>query len=225
MEAASPPAMLTFYGGALGLPVVAESDDQVAVKAGATTLRFRRAAPGTAPTYHFAVRVLANDFDGAKAWLAGQTELVRKYGRDEFDWDFWGARAVYAHDPAGSIIELMAFPKLPPAGDGQFGPDSLVGLAELGLAVADPRAAADRLADIFKIGLWGQDDVTADGLTPIGEQGATFLLSPIGRTWLFGDAAADYPLEVVLDGVGEGSLELDEHPYRIVGAAADVEPQ
>ncbi len=61
--------------------------------------------------------------------------------------------------------------------------------------------------------------MTPDGLTPVGEQGATFLVTAVGRKWLFGDAAADHPLEVVLGGVGEGSLAFGEHPYHIVGTA------
>jgi catechol 2,3-dioxygenase-like lactoylglutathione lyase family enzyme len=219
MEATSPEAMRSFYGDLLELPVVAENEDEVAFRLGATTVRFRRAVPGTAPTYHFAFRVPGNQFSEAKAWLDARTELVRDGDRDEFDWDFWGARAVYAHDAGANIIELMAFPELPPASGKPFGPRSIVGIAELGFPVADPAAAVARLADAFGIRLWERDDVTPDGLTPVGEQGATFLVTRIGRTWLFGDAAAAHPLEVMLGGVAEGTLEFDEHPYRIVGAA------
>lgn len=219
METPSPPAMLDFYGSALELPVVVESDDEVAVRAGATMLRFRRAAAGTAPTYHFALRAPGNQFEEAKVWLAERTELVCEDGHDEFDWDFWGARAAYAYDSGGNIIELMSFPELGPAGDGGFGAASLTGVAELGVPVADPRAAVTRLAATFGIGLWDRDEVAPDRLTPVGEQGATFLLSPIGRKWLFGDEAADHPLEVVLGGVEKGALEFADHPYRIVGAA------
>ncbi len=217
MEAPSPATMGAFYGGALELPIVAESDSEVAVRAGVTTLRFRRAAPGAAPTYHFALRAPGDQFSEAKAWLAGRTELVRQDDQDEFEWDFWGARAVYAHDPAGNVIELMSFPELSPSSDGPFRADSLVGLAELGLPVADPRAAAARLADTFGIGLWDRDDVSTNGLTPVGEQGATFIVTPVSRKWLFGEAASDHPLEVVLGDVREGSLEFADHPYRIAG--------
>ena len=59
MEAPSPPQMLAFYGEMLGLPSVAEDAEEVAVRAGATVLRFRSAPPGTVPTYHFALRVPA----------------------------------------------------------------------------------------------------------------------------------------------------------------------
>lgn len=218
LEAPSAAAMRAFYGDALELTIVSESDEEIAFRVGPTTLRFRRSAPGTAPTYHFALRVPGNKFAEAKSWLGERTELVREDGQEEFDWEFWGARAVYAHDPAGSIIELMSFPQLPSPGDAPFSSDSFMGLAELGLPVADPHAAVRRLSDTFGLGLWDGNEVNADRLTPVGEQGATFLVTPVGRRWLFGDTAADHPIEVLLGGVREGSLEFADHPYRIVGA-------
>lgn len=216
MEARSPRTMLSYYGGKLDLPVVAEDGAEVAVQAGATTLRFRRAAPGTSPTYHFALRVPGDAFAPAKEWLAARTELVQEDGDDEFDWSFWGARAVYAHDPEGNVIELMAFPGLASAG-GWAGARSFVGLAELGLPVADPPAAAEMLSGAFGIGTWDGEEVPADTLTPVGEQGASFLLTPLGRTWLFGGPAADHPLEVVLGDVANASVAFDDHPYRVLG--------
>ncbi len=218
MEAPSAATMRAFYGDALELTIVSESDEEIAFRAGPSTLRFRRSAPGTAPTYHFALRVPGNKFAEAKSWLGERTKLVREDDQDEFDWGFWGARAVYAYDPAGNIIELISFSQLPSPSDAPFTSDSFVGLAELGLPVADPHAAVRQLSDTFGIGLWDGNEVNADRLTPVGEQGATFLVTPVGRRWLFGDTAADHPLEVVLGGVREGSLEFAEHPYRIVGA-------
>lgn len=216
LEARSPRTMLSYYGGTLELPVVTEEEGEVGVRAGATTLRFRRAAPGTSPTYHFALRVPGGAFAQAKEWLAARTKLVREDGDDEFDWSFWGARAVYAHDPEGNVIELMAFPDLPPAGEWE-GATSFVGFAELGLPVADPPVAAAVLGDAFGIGTWDGEEVTSDALTPVGEQGASFLLTPLGRKWLFGPPASDHPLEVVLGDVPEATVAFDDHPYRVLG--------
>jgi hypothetical protein len=218
MEAPSTATMRAFYGDALELTIVSERNEEIVFRAGPSTLRFRPSAPGTAPTYHFALRVPGNKFAEAKSWLGKRTKLVREGDQDEFDWGFWDARAVYAYDPAGNIIELISFSQLPSHSDAPFGSDSFIGLAELGLPVADPHAAVRQLSDTFGIGQWDGNKVNTDGLTPVGEQGATFLVTPVGRKWLFGEAAADHPLEVVLGGVREGLLEFSEHPYRIVGA-------
>ena len=218
MDAPSPGDQLAFYGDALGLPIVDDASD-VAFEAGRTRIRFRRAVPGTAPTYHFALRVPGNQFREAKSWLAGRTELLRDGDRDEFDWDFWGARAVYARDPAGNVAELIAFADLPPFGEGEFGAASILGMAELGLPVADVQAVVTALREAFGIGLWDRDHVTPEALTPVGERGATFLVVRLGRAWHLGGVAADHPLEVTLGGVDEGGIELAGHPYSIRGSS------
>ncbi len=219
MNAPSPGDQRAFYGDALGLPVVGNAAHEVAFQAGRTRIRFRRAPPGTTPTYHFALRVPGNQFREAKSWLADRTELLRDGDQDEFDWDFWGALAVYAQDPAGNVIELIAFADLPPLAADEFGAASILGMAELGLPVADVDAAVVDLRDTFGIGLWDRDEITPERLTPVGDRGATFLVVRVGRIWHLGEAAADHSLEVTLGGVGEASLELAGHPYSIRGVS------
>lgn len=218
MDAASLVDQRAFYGEVLGLPLDGDASEEVAFQAGRTRIRFRQAPPGTTPTYHFALRVPGNQFREAKSWLAERAALLRDEGQDEFVWDFWGALAVYAEDPAGNVIELIAFTGLQPAADGEFGAASILGIAELGLPVADVHAAVAELRNTFGIGLWDRDEITPERLTPVGERGATFLVVRVGRIWHLGDAAADHPLEVTLAGVGEGRLELPGHPYVIQGA-------
>jgi len=219
MDAPSLGDQQAFYGDVLGLPLDGDASDEVAFQAGCTRITFRQAPPGTTPTYHFALRIPGNQFREAKSWLAGRVELLRDGGQDEFDWDFWGALAVYAEDPAGNVIELIAFPNLPPAADAEFGAASILGIAELGLPVADVRAAVAELRNEFGIGLWDRDEITPAGLTPVGEQGATFIVVPAGRTWFLGGVAAADRMDVSLGGVGAGRLELPGHPYLIRGGS------
>lgn len=217
MQAPSLDDQRAFYGDALGLPVVVDTPEEVAFQAGRTRIAFRQAPPGAVPTYHFALRVPGNQFAEAKSWLARRAELLRDDGRDEFDWHFWGALAVYVVDPAGSVVELMAFPDLPPAADGEYGAGSILGVAELGLPVLDPRATLAALQTSLGVGLWDRDDIGRGILTPVGEQGATFIVVPVGRTWLLGDVALLHPLEVVLSGTRDATLELPAHPYVLSG--------
>jgi catechol-2,3-dioxygenase len=67
MDAPSPRDHRAFYGEVLGLQVVSETSDEVALQAGGTRIRFWRAPPGTTPTYHFALRVPGNQFREAKS--------------------------------------------------------------------------------------------------------------------------------------------------------------
>jgi len=219
MEAPSLTAQRAFYAGGLGLPVVEDAPEQVVFRVGETRMGFRRAAPGTSPTYHFAFHVPANRFREAKAWLGGQAELLRFEGDDEFDFDSWSASAAYALDLAGNIVEVIAHRALPTATAEPFAAAWLLGVAEVGLPVADVPAAVAVLEEQFGIGLWDRAEITPGGITPVGEQGATFIVVPLGRPWFpVAVESSDFPLEVVIGGVHEGKLELAPHPYRIRGA-------
>ena len=80
----------------------------VAVEVGETVLEFR--AGGGSPFYHFALLVPGDRFEAALAWAGDRVELLpdRETGDVVFDFTNWDAKAVYFHDPAGSIVELIA---------------------------------------------------------------------------------------------------------------------
>ena len=184
---AAPAGLAGFYGDTLGLPVAGD-----AVQVGETTLRLE---PGEGePFYHFALLVPGDRFDAALAWVH---ERVRVLG-DVFDFDNWDALAVYFHDPAGSIVELIAHRGLEENGrEGPFAPEELVGFSELGL-VGDRRAL---LADLEARGLelWSGTIDEPETLGFVGEKGRTLILAPPGRGWLpTGRPAEPHPVEFVL---------------------------
>src|SRR5438309_1446303 len=121
---AAPLDLRDFYGGTL---------NGDAILAGETRLRFD-VEDGDA-FYHFAFLVPGDRFDDALAWARERVELLG----DVFDFEAWDARAVYFHDPAGSIVELIAHHGLEEDGrTGGFAAEELVGFSELGL-VGDPQ--------------------------------------------------------------------------------------
>ncbi len=200
LQAPSLEAMRRYYGALLGLPAVVDSEDEVVFRAGETQLAFRPAEQGSAPSYHFALRVPWSRFGEAKTWLGSHTLLLEHEGEDELDWSFWDARACYFADPAGNVGELIAF-------DGIEGDGLVLGLAEVGLPVAEVSTAVEALTDAFGIGFWDREEI-GSGITPVGVRGATFILVPVGRTWFLGGPATDSPLGATLEGVHPGTLEL-----------------
>ena len=82
--------------------------DAVAVRVGETALELREAAGS--PFYHVAFLVPGDRFDAALAWAREHVELLpdTETGEPVFDFTNWDAKAVYFHDPAGSIVELIA---------------------------------------------------------------------------------------------------------------------
>jgi hypothetical protein len=188
---AAPVDLDAFYGDVLGLP----QDDLVTqcYKVGETRLRFRLEQGGA--FYHFALLVPGDRFDAALAWARERVELLD----DVFDFDNWDARAVYFHDPAGNIVELIAHHGLEENGrDGRFAAEELVGVSELGI-VGDKERELE-LLELRGLELWDGTMDEPDRLAFVGEKGRTVILASPGRGWLpTGRPAEPHPVEFVVD--------------------------
>jgi hypothetical protein len=185
---AGPPGLPAFYEGVLGLAL-----DGEAIVIGETRLRFHAAEEGA--FYHFALLVPGDRFEAALAWARERVELLG----DVFDFEEWDARAVYFHDPAGSIVELIAHHGLDANGRSDaFAAEELVGFSELGV-VGDPRELLRRLEEAG-LELWDGTVDEANRLAFVGEKGRTLILAPAGRGWLPTDRPAErYPVDVLIE--------------------------
>src|SRR5262249_52268057 len=134
---AGPDGLTGFYGDVLGLPL-----DTNAIRIGESKLHFEREDDGA--FYHFALLVPGDRFDASLAWALERVELLG----DVFESDAWDSRAVYFHDPAGNIVELIAHDGLEDDGrSGAFAAEELVGFSELGV-VGDRRRLLGQLESV-----------------------------------------------------------------------------
>ena len=177
-----------FYGDELGLALDAD-----AIVVGETRLRFDVVEGGA--FYHFALLVPGDRFAAALEWARGRVELLG----DVFEFENWDAEAVYFHDPAGSIVELIAHHGLEENGrDGPFAAGELVGFSELGIVGDRPRQL--RQLETEGLELWSGTVEEPDRLAFVGEKGRTLILAPPGRGWLpTGRPAEPHPAQYVLD--------------------------
>ena len=185
---AAPLDLRDFYGGELGLPL-----DGKAIVVGETRLRFE-VEEGHA-FYHFALLVPGDRFNAALAWGRDRVELLG----DVFEFENWDAKAVYFHDPAGNIVELIAHHGLEENGrSGGFTAAELLGFSELGI-VGDKAHQLRRL-ESRGLSLWDGTVDEPDRLAFVGEKGRTLILAPPGRGWLpTGRPAEPHPVEFVLE--------------------------
>lgn len=202
------PELTTFYGRLLG-EVEPTEPGVVAIRVGETLLELEEAAG--APFYHVALLVPGDRFAAALEWARAHVDLLPdgETGEPVFDFTNWDAEAVYFHDPAGSIVELIAHRGIGEAGaTGAFSPAELIGVSEVGI-VGDPPTLAESLERDLGVGLW---DGTVDGegrLAFVGEKGRTLILCREGRPWLpTGRPAEAHPVVVVLAGSVEGTVPL-----------------
>jgi catechol 2,3-dioxygenase-like lactoylglutathione lyase family enzyme len=181
-----------FWGERLGLRV-SRDDAAVEVCLRDSTIRFERAEPGLDARYHFAINVPGDSIHEAVAWLRERAEPLTFDG-DPVRTDV-GAGCVYFLDAAGNVVELIASPHAEGEG-GDFGAGSLIEIAEVGIASADPDATVAAVEDAFGQGrYWGGPD---SELTAVGDEHAVVIVAPIGRGWIPVDlTATPLPTEIV----------------------------
>jgi hypothetical protein len=172
---------------------IAELEELYAGMTGETRLRFEPS--GGEPFYHFALLAPGDRFDAACAWAQERFEILGGV----FESDEWSSRAIYFHDPAGNIVELIAHAGLEENGrTGAFSAEELVGFSELGL-VGDKRALLTEL-EASGLELWDGELDDPDRLAFVGEKGRTLILSAVGRGWMpLGRPAEEHPVEFVLE--------------------------
>jgi catechol 2,3-dioxygenase-like lactoylglutathione lyase family enzyme len=189
-----PEGQAAFYGGRLGLPV-RRDDDAVEVRLRESTIRFVRAEPGVDARYHFAINVPGDSIRAAVAWLDRRAEPL-SFDGDPVRGDV-GEGCVYFLDAGGNVVELIASPHIEGRGE-EFGPGSLIELAEVGVASADPAATVAAVEEAFREGVyWGGPD---SDLTAVGDHHAVVIVAPVGRGWIPVDLVAKpLPAEIVGD--------------------------
>lgn len=221
LAAADPAAQAEFWGGRLGLGV-REAAGVVEVLLRRSAIRFEPAEAGTDPRYHFAVNVPPGTIEDAAAWLCDRHELLRFHGDPEVEEGATvvrgdrGASSFYFLAAGGNVVELMANPRLEHApGGSRFGPDSLLEIAEIGVATADTAATRSAVEDVFGADvLWGGREGRL--LTAIGDDRGVVIVAPIGRGWIpVGLPAEPLPTTIVAEGPRPAEVTLPEGPYRL----------
>jgi catechol 2,3-dioxygenase-like lactoylglutathione lyase family enzyme len=208
-------AVAGFYERTLGF-AVERRDGRILVPVGADVLELVATAEAADPFHHFALLVPGDRFDAARAWLGERAEtLARDDGGTVFPFDFWDARAVYFHDPAGNIVELIAHAGTAERGAaGDFSAAELAGLSEVGIVVDDPAAAVAALERELGLELWSGD---AAQLAFVGAKAHTLILAPPGRGWLpTGRPAEPHAATVTVTGGTKSAVVLADSPERSV---------
>jgi catechol-2,3-dioxygenase len=223
LAAADPAGQAAFWGGRLGLQVRETAAVEVVLRR--STIRFEPANDGTEPRYHFAINIPPGSIEDAAAWLTGRHELLEFHGDPDVAEGATivhtdrGASCLYFLDCGGNVVELIANPHLDVEPEAPFGPDSLVEIAEIGIATADTAATRRAVEEIFGAEvLWGGREGWR--LTAIGDDHGVVIVAPTGRGWIpVGLPAQPLPTTIVAEGPVPAQTTLPEGPYRLVARA------
>lgn len=196
-----------FYSQRLGLYVESEDAKSFSLRAGPSRLTFRRAEPGSTPTYHFAFNIPENRVPEAADWLESRgIAPVEDEGQRLVFFDRWNAHAVYFNDPAGNIVEFIGRHGLHNRSDAPFDRRYILSLNEVGIAVDDVAASVQALEAAF--GIRPARDPSEE-FAAVGDKYGLIILVRVGRVWFMSDQPArDLPLRVGIRAPREGRLAL-----------------
>lgn len=208
--------MREFYVQVLGLKLAEDEEDYFAVYIGSELLRFNSAKINAAPRYHFAFNIPENQIAEAESWLEERLELLPFHDRNRVDFPDWNAHALYFHDPAGNIVELIARHDLPNAQSEDFGPEAFLNISEVGLAVQSTLSFASGIRGAFDIKVWERSKI-APSFAALGTGERLLIVSRMHRNWLpTAIPALPWPLEIVFAGEKDHCWESPDYPYRFL---------
>jgi catechol 2,3-dioxygenase-like lactoylglutathione lyase family enzyme len=217
--------MKEFYQASLGLPVVDEQPDRLALRVGETTITFLKAAGEDGkPFYHFAFNIPENKVLAAHQWQKERTPLLPiprtlrdpKYPEEVVDYSHWNAHSVFFFDPAGNVVEYIARHDLKNARRGDFGSEDILYASEIGLIVDDVAATAAKLKEVVGV---EQYKGGSDQFTALGDEQGLLLVMKRGRIISFDapekKAVSVFRTVVSVRGAKPTNYLFPKFPYEI----------
>ena len=208
-------SLMTFYRDVLGLPILEEKADFLAVRVGQTRLAFKKDLSGWRGAAHFAIDVPVSQFDQAMEWIAARTPLLTdSQGSAVFYNQSWNTRQLYFQDAAGNFVEFIGHANEPSPGRAFFDELSFQRIIEIGIPTLNVRKSLSDLllvmpgVKVYRNGL--------DGATAVGDRNGMLVLIDKGRSWFpaMGGQPADFvPLQVEILQTTGGTFRLKVPPY------------
>jgi hypothetical protein len=218
--------MKAFYHDSLGLRVLDEQRDRLAIRAGGTTITFVTArADAGKPFYHFAFNIPENKVLAAHKWQKERTPLLPipknlrdpKYPDDVVDYSHWNAHSIFFFDPAGNVVEYIARHDLKNAAGGGFSSDDILYASEIAFVVDDVAATAAKLKEVAGVGLYKG---ASDQFAAVGDERGLLLVMKRGRVISFEakerKAVDVFPTTAAVRGDRRTRFALPEFPYEVL---------
>jgi catechol-2,3-dioxygenase len=187
-----------FYVRRLGLPMLSHSANHLTVLIGWTHLTFRLVDQPVAP-YHFAVNVPRGSLEVVMYYydldyLPTRLPEVDAPGPDApettiANLSFWRAKACYFYDNTGNLLEFIARTDLPLDNPNLTFPDLFQGVSEIGIATEDVAHTTEQINQQFGVEQFTKMKPIAD-FNALGDENGLFIVSKVGRNWLFTNTPA-----------------------------------
>ncbi|SIT93508.1 VOC family protein [Pontibacter indicus] len=205
LQTDQPEALKTFYTQVLGLPLLSEDGASFSMQAGYSTLTFRAVEAPPRGGYHLAFHIPGDGVSDAATWLQNRVAFLHAPGATSpvVKHESWQAKALYFYDPAFNLLEVIAH-RSSPASRLPFGPEQLIGIAEVGLPVKDVAGFAQELRTKFGLPRWKSATALFEA---VGDAEGLFIVVQEQRPWFpTQNPAQAMPLRVVVQAPAPGQI-------------------
>lgn len=169
---------MAFYGEVLRFSILKKTAHTFQLKIGCSVLEFQQSEK-TNP-YHIAFHIGANQEKEALKWLKKRVEILEDQGKPIIDFPAWNAKSIYFYDRDRNIIEFISRKHLYPITE-PFSENSIIGIAEIGLATKDVAENYRFLNQYFKLGIYFG---TPEIFCAIGDENGLFIaVDEKQKTW------------------------------------------
>lgn len=136
---------LRFYRDMLGFEVLEYDEKSFDLKIGFSVLRFEYRENPT--PYHIAFHIPDKQEKDAVQWLEDETSVLKNNADKIIDFSNWHAKSVYFYDEDENIMEFISRTDFSKPESPLFSAESVLGIAEIGLATENVSSKFDQLQD------------------------------------------------------------------------------
>lgn len=182
-----------FYVETLGFELLEQTENSFSVKAGNSTLVFKKSA--TKCYYHFAFNIPAFQILDALDWMQQRVDILKYQGDLIVDFPNWNAKAFYFFDADNNIVEFIDRRNLDAATGKAFSIENLLEISEVGLPVNNILQTFQSLNKQTAIEKYSGDLTTF--CSAGDEHGLFIIVDQNNKNWLPTDLPARaYPFEL-----------------------------
>ena len=169
-----------FYVELLGFEMMNDEESALTLRCGDSLLEFHT---GSAAYYHFAFNISPDLLLHAAHWLEMKGIVLLPYEQNRIvPFPNWEAEAVYFHDPAGNIVELIARHRLPKSGRSTFSITDVLGISEMGFATYAFEDVFDQLTQEIGIPIFGN---SSEAFAALGDDlGLFIVVDGTSKLWI-----------------------------------------
>ncbi|RAJ03937.1 catechol-2,3-dioxygenase [Chitinophaga skermanii] len=197
------PQLVTFYESVIGLPVTTSHDGlRAIIQIGSSEIVFE--ATEESAYYHFAINIPAHLLVQAHDWLQARVTLLPYHNQLIVPFPHWNADALYFHDPAGNIVELIARRDLAYDVPGIFSAQHWMSVSEIGLPVERVDQTNEALQQVG-VPVYDGDN---EQFSAVGDAHGLFIVvDREQKTWMpTHEPALTFPLEVIFKTMPGGKV-------------------